>query len=175
MAERVIDLEALTLFSGQAVAVELEISSGAPVLGGEQLALDPDPASVRIDVSRTTSGFALRLRSEVTVSGRCARCLEPARLVLDVDAREVDQAEVDEEGELASPYVSDELLDPETWLHDAIALALPERLLCRPDCAGLCEVCGISLNDIEPGSHTHERPLDPRFAKLRDLGDELPK
>lgn len=174
MAERVIDLEALALLGGQATAVELEISPAAPVLGGEELTVETDPATVRIDISRTTSGFALRLRTEVVVSGSCARCLEPARLVLDVDAREVDQAESDDEGELSSPYVSEELLDPDAWLHDAIALALPERLLCRPDCAGLCEVCGISLNDVEPGTHTHDRPLDPRFAKLRELQDDAP-
>jgi len=174
MADQVIDLEALALLSGQAAAVELEITPRAPLLGGEELTVETDPIAVRIDVSRTTSGFALRLRAEVIVSGACARCLEPARLVLDIDAREVDQTEGDEEGELSSPYVTEELLDPDAWLRDAIALALPERLLCRPDCRGLCEVCGVSLNDVEPGTHNHERPPDPRFAKLRELQEKTP-
>ena len=55
--------------------------------------------------------------------------------------------------------------------HDALALALPQQLLCRADCAGLCPVCGESLNDVEPGSHDHPKEPDPRFAKLRELLD----
>ena len=45
------------------------------------------------------------------------------------------------------------MLDVSAWARDAIALALPEKILCRPDCAGLCGVCGKNLND-EP--HEHE-------------------
>ena len=40
-----------------------------------------------------------------------------------------------------------------SWARDAVALALPEKILCRPDCAGLCPECGKNLND-EP--HEHE-------------------
>jgi uncharacterized protein len=171
MADRMIDLEALGLRSGQGERIDMEISPEAPVLGGERLGLETDPISVRIDISRTSSGFALRLRSEAVVLGTCARCLGPARLALDLDAREVEQAGVDPGDELTSPYVEDALLDPQAWLHDALVLAIPERLICRPDCAGLCAICGISLNDVAAGSHVHDRPADPRFAKLRDLQD----
>jgi uncharacterized protein len=169
MADRTIDLEALGLRSGEAAWREMEISPSPPVLGGEELGLEAESAAVRVDVSRTSAGFALRLRAQAVLVGTCARCLGPARLVAEVDAREVDQGEVSADDELSSPYVNNEILDPEIWLHDALVLALPERLICREDCAGLCEVCGISLNDLEPGTHVHERPPDPRFAKLRDL------
>ncbi|HEX2387493.1 MAG TPA: DUF177 domain-containing protein [Solirubrobacterales bacterium] len=170
MAERLIDLDALALRSGAAAWIEADLDPEPPLLGGEQLAFEATPIKGRVDVSRTTSGYALRLRAEVVVLGTCARCLGPARLELAIDAREVDQGEV-EDPELRSPYVGEGLLDPLDWLHDAIALALPERLLCRPDCAGLCEVCGVSLNDVDPGAHVHEREPDPRFAKLRELLD----
>ncbi len=169
MSDRLIDLEALALRSGQGACVDLDVSPEPPSLGGERLTLETDPVRLKIDVSRTTSGFALRMRGEAVLVGACARCLGPARLVLEIEAREVDQMTADPDGELKSPYVADELLDPEAWLRDAIALGLPERLLCRPDCAGLCEICGVSLNDIDPAEHVHERPPDPRFAKLRDL------
>ena len=50
------------------------------------------------------------------------------------------------------------------WAHDQVALVLPEQILCRPDCAGLCPVCGKNLND-EP--HEHEDVVaDPRWAAL---------
>ena len=56
-------------------------------------------------------------------------------------------------------------------LNDAIALALPEQIICRDDCAGLCSECGKNLND-EP--HTHEAQHgDPRWGALDALRDEL--
>jgi uncharacterized protein len=41
--------------------------------------------------------------------------------------------------------------------------------LCREDCAGLCPVCGESLNEADPGAHRHSQGGDPRMAKLKDL------
>jgi uncharacterized protein len=63
------------------------------------------------------------------------------------------------------------MLEVSVWARDAIALALPDKILCRDDCAGLCAVCGKSLND-EP--HTHEEEhVDPRWAALEALRDEI--
>ena len=110
----------------------------------------------------------MRIRFEAAIAGPCVRCLGDARVAVAVDAREVDQALADDE-ELRSPYVSDGVLALADWAHDALALALPLKLLCRADCAGLCPVCGISLNDADPGQHDHGEQLDPRWAKLREL------
>ena len=62
-------------------------------------------------------------------------------------------------------------LDVSGWARDAVALALPDKILCRPDCAGLCPECGKNLND-EP--HTHEETeTDPRWAALEALRDDV--
>ncbi len=51
-----------------------------------------------------------------------------------------------------------------------IALELPEKILCREDCAGLCPTCGRNLND-EP--HTHEEEtVDSRWAALAELTED---
>lgn len=89
-----------------------------------------------------------------------------------MDAREVDQPASHAE-ELSSPYVEGGELDLSRWSHDALGLAMPERFLCRPDCAGLCPVCGASLNEEDPAAHRHEREPDPRFAKLEELKERL--
>lgn len=166
----IVDLEALALRGGEAAILDLRLRPAAPVSGGRDLAIAEDPLPARLDVSRTSSGYALRLRSAATLSGECARCLDPAEQRVEVDVREVDQPATDDE-ELRSPYVSEARLDAEAWLHDAITLALPDQVLCRPGCAGLCEICGASLNEVDPDRHRHERPPDPRFAKLRELAD----
>lgn len=163
-----VDLEALALRSGEAATLELLLRPAPPVVGGERLEMDSDRLDARVDVSRTSSGFALRLRAETRLTGTCARCLGLADHPVRLDAREVEQASSDDE-ELRSPYVADGVLDADAWAHDALRLTLPERLLCGEDCAGLCEHCGASLNDADPAEHRHERPPDPRFAKLRQL------
>ncbi len=170
-APATIDLDSFALRSGQAKSVELTVEPEPPVARGEELAFTEPRIPVRVDISRTTSGYALRLRLETVVEGGCINCLTPARWALSIDAREVDQVSADDP-ELLSPYVSEGVLDAGAWAHDAIVLSLPDRLLCKPDCLGLCEDCGINLNEVDPpGSHTHERPPDPRFAKLRELSE----
>jgi uncharacterized protein len=96
------------------------------------------------------------------------RCLADAHVPVEVDAREVDQPGIEDE-ELRSPYIEGAELDLRAWAHDALALALPLQLVCRPDCRGLCAVCGASLNDADPAAHRHEEGDDPRWAKLREL------
>jgi uncharacterized protein len=164
----ILDLELLALSSGQARSLDLEVELDPIELGGEIYAPAGGGSEVRLDVSRTSSGYALRLRFSSEVTGACVRCLEEATADLEIDAREVDQPPTEDE-ELRSPYVSDGQLDVRRWANDALVLALPSQPLCRPDCAGLCPVCGESLNDADPEAHRHPQGGDPRMAKLRDL------
>ncbi len=66
---------------------------------------------------------------------------------------------------------ADDLLDVSRWASDAVVLALPNKILCRPDCAGLCPVCGRDLNE-EPHEHEEEH-VDPRWAALEQLREQL--
>jgi uncharacterized protein len=53
----------------------------------------------------------------------------------------------------------------ETPVREAIQLAEPIAPLCRPDCPGLCIVCGCRLDE---GSHDHpDEDIDPRLEALR--------
>jgi uncharacterized protein len=164
----IVDLERLALSSGQARGLDLELGLDPIKLGGATYEPAGGGADARLDVSRTSSGYALRLRFGTELTGPCVRCLEPAATNLEIDTREVDQPP-SRDDELRSPYVSDGNLDVGRWANDALVLALPTQPLCRSDCAGLCGVCGESLNDADPEAHRHERGGDPRMAKLRDL------
>ena len=163
-----IDLGRLALSPGEGATLELDVDTGGLELGGNDYAFGDGRARTRIDVSRTASGYAMRMRFGGELSGPCMRCLDAARVAIEVDAREVDQPSSRDE-ELLSPYVSEGVLDVTAWARDALALALPQQLLCRPDCAGLCPVCGESLNDADPAAHDHPKEPDPRWAKLREL------
>jgi uncharacterized protein len=163
-----VDLARLALSHGQARVLDLEVGLEPIELGGQTYAPAGEGSEARLDVSRTTTGYALRLRFSTQLNGPCVRCLEEAATDLEIDTREVDQGGTADE-ELRSPYVSDSNLDLDRWANDALVLAFPAQPLCRSDCAGLCSVCGESLNDADPEAHRHDQGGDPRMAKLRDL------
>lgn len=161
------DLSGLQLSAGEGRRLDLQVAIDPLTLGGERYPVATAVVPARLDISRTTgSGYALRLRFAATLSGPCMRCLEPAAPTFAVDATEVSQP--GEGDELQSPYVEREVLDVQAWARDALALALPARLLCRPDCPGLCPVCGATLDQAGP-EHVHEPAPDPRWAKLSEI------
>ena len=164
----IIDLARLSLAHGEGARLDLPVRLEPLELGGQSYAPQGGEPAARIDVSRPSNGYAFRLRFPLRIDGPCTRCLGPAAVEVEIDAREVDQSDTEDE-ELRSPYVVDDELDLGRWAHDAAILALPDRILCRPDCAGLCPVCGEPLNDADPTAHEHESAPDPRWAKLREL------
>jgi uncharacterized protein len=163
-----IDLARFALSPGEGARLDLETDPGQLELGGERYVVAGSSVAARLDLSRTAAGYAVRMRFTAHVSGRCMRCLEAADVAVEIDAREVDQPRAEDE-ELRSPYIDHDELDLGSWAHDALALALPIQLLCRPDCRGLCPACGASLNDTDPEEHRHDPEPDPRWSKLREL------
>jgi len=164
----IVDLGRLSLSHGEGTRLDLDLRLDSLQLGGQTYAAVPGSVAARLDVSRPTNGYAFRLRFPLRLEGPCMRCLESAAVEVSVDAREIDQAATEDE-ELRSPYVDDDQLDVGHWAHDAAVLALPARVLCRPDCAGLCPICGESLNDADPSAHQHDTTPDPRWSKLNEL------
>jgi len=143
----------------------------------------PAPNDLGVEVIRVPPGtdleLDLRLESVVEgvlvsgtvralATGECARCLESLEQPLEADLQELYTYPGHEPDE---PWavVTDDSLDLEPAVRDAVVLALPLAPLCRPDCPGLCSVCGARLAD-DP-QHSHEE-IDPRWAALADLRDQ---
>jgi len=161
------DLAGLRLSAGEGRRLELEVPIEPLMLGSERYEAEPVQVPLELTISRMSGGgYALRLSFTAALSGPCMRCLKIAAPRIEVDAREVDRPGEGEE--LDSPYVQDESLDLTAWARDALALALPAKILCREDCAGLCPTCAADLNEAGP-EHHHESVPDPRWAKLREL------
>ena len=160
------DLGTLGLSPGEGRRLELEVEREPFVLGGERYVHVPARVPVRLDLTRLGEGYTMRLRFADGLEGPCMRCLEEAGAHPRVDALEVHQWS-GEDLEQRSPYVSGDELDVRAWTRDALALALPDQIVCRPDCLGLCATCGENLN-ANPG-HEHEPDLDPRWAKLAEV------
>ena len=142
--------------------------------------LVPAPADLGIEVIRVPEGSEVDLRlllesvvEGVLVSGavgvlavgECARCLDPLERELEVTLQEL-WAYPGHGDEDTRSVVDDGLIDLEPALRDAVVLALPLAPLCRPDCPGLCSVCGVHL--AEEPDHQHAE-VDPRWAALAAL------
>jgi uncharacterized protein len=140
-------------------------------LGGERYVPVPERPEAVLTLSQTSSGLVLELELETRVLGPCMRCLADAGLDVHVSSREYQASSPGESDELTTPYIVHDRLDLSAWAHDAVALALPDKILCRDDCAGLCPVCGRDLNR-EPHEHEGEA-ADPRWAPLSELRDRF--
>jgi uncharacterized protein len=139
--------------------------------GGQRYVPIPEAPEATLTLNRLTSGLMLELELAVRLVGPCVRCLTDAGVSLDVRAREYQATSPGEAEELTSPYLVDDRLDLSAWARDAVALSLPDKILCRADCAGLCPECGRDLN-VEP--HEHEQQVtDPRWGALEELKDRL--
>lgn len=143
----------------------------------------PAPRRIGLDLVAVPEGgrLVLDLRTESvvegvlvtgtvtgTAEGECSRCLEPLTEPVSVHLTELyaypssTTEATTEDDEIRS--VSDDLVDLEEAITDAVALALPLQPLCSEDCVGLCSECGERLAVVGP-DHRHET-MDPRWAAL---------
>jgi uncharacterized protein len=166
-----VDLRRFRLRPGETRREVVPVETEPFHLGGQRYETVPSTVPAELQLSQASGAMVLDLRFGATLSGPCMRCLGHAEVPLDVSAREVHDLDGTSGEELRSDYVADDRLALDAWMRDAIALALPEQILCRPECAGLCPVCGKDLN-VEPHEHV-EQTTDPRWAALEDLRDTL--
>jgi len=106
----------------------------------------------------------------------CTRCLTAVKTGLDI-AFQVDYVEKEMfpegkethlgSGDLDTDVIEGSELDLAQVAREQIVLNLPEQVLCREDCKGICATCGKDLN--EGDCHCGEDDIDPRWAALRDL------
>jgi uncharacterized protein len=166
-----LSLRQIRLRSGEEFRDEKDVELGSFELGGQRYLPIPGTVPAALTITRASTGSVFALSFHARIHGPCYRCLADAVIEVPISAREYQATSPGESDELKTPYVVDEHLDLSAWARDALALELPDKILCRPDCAGLCAVCGRDLN-IEP--HTHEEAeSDPRWSALAELRDRL--
>ncbi len=131
----------------------------------------PGTVPAELAITKASTGTLFELKFTTRLHGPCYRCLDDAVLGVPIAAREYQATNPEGSDELRTPYVQDDNLDLAGWSRDAVALALPDKILCRDDCAGLCPVCGKNLNN-EPHTHEEERG-DSRWSALEALREKL--
>jgi uncharacterized protein len=164
-------LRSVRLRPGEEWRDEQEVELQPLMLGGQRYLPVPEKVNAELVISRAASGTVFELRYQGRLHGPCYRCLADAVLDVPISAREYQATSPGGSDELTTPYVEHDQLDLSAWARDALVLALPDKILCREDCAGLCPVCGVDLNQ-HPHEHDDEQ-LDSRWAALSELRDRL--
>jgi DUF177 domain-containing protein len=132
------------------------------------------PIDGRVRLLRTNRGILASASLRAALALQCSRCLREVVEPVSIDIQEeylpsLDLATgrplaTDDEPDVARLTDYHEL-DLETPVREAIQLAEPIAPLCRPDCPGLCIVCGERLDE---GEHDHPTDdIDPRLEALR--------
>jgi uncharacterized protein len=161
-----VDLRTLRLVPGDHRRQQVPVTIVPFTAGRQEYRAEPQDLQAQLGLTRLVGGLLFDLAFEVAIIGPCQRCLEDARIVLDVSSREYQADEVVVEDEETTPYLAGELLDVDRWATDAAILALPIVIRCREDCAGLCPQCGADRNVVACGC---EPPKDARWERLREL------
>jgi uncharacterized protein len=166
-----LDLRKYRLRSGESLRDEQEVEIAPIELGGQRYLVVPENVPAEVTVTRASTGTVYELRFHVRLHGPCFRCLGDAVFDDDLSLREYQAESPGGADELTTPYVKDNRLDLSAWARDGLVLALPDKILCRPECAGLCPVCGVDLN-AQPHEHEDDEQ-DPRWAALAELRERL--
>ncbi len=120
-----------------------------------------------VRVTRTPQGILLQAGLQALTELECVRCLASFQQPLKINFTELYA--------FSQRYVTDSgLLMPETGIIDLnpvlreyAMLEIPISPLCKPDCKGLCPICGNNLNE---STCNHEDDSgDPRLASLKSL------
>jgi uncharacterized protein len=121
-------------------------------------------------VTRTAQGLLVQAEINATLPTECVRCLEGFNQPLHAQFTELyafSRKSVTDSG-LVLP--EDAHIDLEPLVREYLLLELPISPVCRPDCKGLCPVCGENMNEV----NCDHRPesTDPRLSVLKSLLDE---
>lgn len=101
----------------------------------------------------------------------CSRCLKKLVFPYDISfQKEIDfkltDAERTENLDEAN-YIVGYNLDVDILIREEIVMGFPMKLLCRPDCKGICKTCGTDLNEKDCNCDNTE--YDPRMSVIRDI------
>ena len=121
-------------------------------------------------ITRTNQGILLQVDVHAALELECVRCLNPVIQPLHTNFTELYafSRRYMTESNLMMPETG--IIDLTPILSEYMLLEVPMSPLCRPDCKGLCPVCGANQN--ETTCQHEDEPGDPRLAALKDLLDQ---
>ncbi|MFW6324646.1 MAG: YceD family protein [Desulfovibrionales bacterium] len=128
------------------------------------------PFRASLQVLPQKKGFLLQGRIQGGLTLPCDRCAEPGQVEVDESFQvyeELPEEKDEKEEELLHRTGEHYELNVSALIWEQFLLALPTKILCTPQCRGICPVCGRNLN-IDPCECEREKG-DSRLSVLRNL------
>ena len=125
------------------------------------------PTGADLVIYPQPGGIFFKGRLAGKLSASCDRCLEATQVQIEHEIEEFSAFEPDERDIFLLDTDSGMEIDVFLLFWEQLVLALPEKILCRESCKGLCSECGQNWNaaDCLCASDTGKNP----FAVLRSL------
>lgn len=111
-----------------------------------------------IRISRTPQGLLVQAKFNGGYHTECVRCLTETVATLQTDFSDLYAFSTRTMSESGLILPEDAQIDLEPLLHEYLTLEIPIRPLCKPDCKGLCPVCGENLNERICEHQSHPAP-----------------
>lgn len=118
-------------------------------------------------LSRTKEGILVQGRLTVGMETDCYRCLTAVDHDVDIHIEELFNHPAQNDVEFS--IGDDAILNLAPLLRAESLIEAEQRVLCRPDCQGICPTCGANRNETTCDCAPDE--IDPRLAKLKELLD----
>ena len=136
--------------------------------------LDPEGVvhSGKVELIRLPAGILVECTATVELEAECARCLTPFCYLHDIQFDEIYAQQVDpvsgKKLEVDDPEAfligMDHTIDITEAVRQYSEMAAEMQPLCRPDCPGICPVCGTDMSTAP--CQCDRTPIDPRWQAL---------
>jgi uncharacterized protein len=152
-----------------------DIDTELPPLDDDLAVVAPFHGQVRF--IRIDSGVLVTGKLGTVVELECTRCLSIFQLPIKFGVEEefkptfdvVSGSRLPQDPDQDPATLIDEhhILDLAEVVRQDLTLSIPASPFCRPDCRGLCSICGKNRN--EEACDCREEATDPRWEALRDV------
>lgn len=162
----ILDLEPIFNTEGMVKQFDYELDLSEQELNGSK----PFASPVKISghAGNYTGIVELHATADFTLETACDRCAKPISLPLATKIFHTLVTSLNDETNDELMLVNELRFDLDALVTEDIFLDLPSKLLCSEDCKGMCPKCGADLN---AGSCSCEKEVDPRLAALKQLLD----
>ena len=166
-----VDLTDVFINEGKMVTVQADTELAQVMVGGEVFPIK-DKTPVSLTFTNIGKGRARIVgQAKVTLAMQCDRCLKPVDKTLDLAFdREVfvpDMVETVPDAQDDQEFMDGYQMDVDDFLNIEIVINWPMKVLCKPDCRGICRQCGMDLNTGTCECDTFVP--DPRMAVIKDI------
>ncbi|MFO7889095.1 MAG: DUF177 domain-containing protein [bacterium] len=132
----------------------------------------PNEIFVKAHIEKADKDYLIRINIYTTARLICDRCAEEfskniAEEITVLSSFKKDQVNLDMSNEIKLLSAQSGSINITQEVLDQLILSIPQKVLCKKDCKGLCSKCGANLN--RTSCKCKKNYIDPLWKKLQDI------